>query len=200
MKFQKILSYVTLVIAALTLVLALSFCFGVMYDAQKYVSFKGANSINADALVNYSQKANDVLVIMAIVCILTAAFLFITATNKRRNYYVTNYVAIGILVVYALAFAIVMIIICVNCSNLADQINYVKWKELYEQTETSGAGTYFKNPRFYSESKATIILGIVLAVVLVIEIVAWVLNLVWKIKLMQGEKKLLAQDVHTEVA
>ncbi|MGN0805473.1 MAG: hypothetical protein ACI4MC_00420, partial [Candidatus Coproplasma sp.] len=125
--------------------------------------------------------------------------LFITATNKRRNYYITNYISLGIVIAYSLVFAIILIVICATAMGYANEIDYVKWKEYYDAYTTDRYGNIsYTNPRKYSESRLTLILGIVLAIVLLVEVAAWILNLIWKIKLMQGEKALLANGVEVK--
>lgn len=202
MKFQKILSFVSLIFAALVIVYGLCFISGTMFECLNYLPSNGKDKyeINAEGLYNYSQYANNVLVILAIVLLLTVITVYITATNKRRNYYITNYVSIGLVVAYAFAFAIVLIVICSKAIGYANEIDYVKWKEWYEQTtDTDKYGNFsYKNPRNYSEDKTTLILGIVIAVLLFVEIAAWIFNLIWKIKLMRGEKALLANGVEVK--
>ncbi|MGN0805946.1 MAG: hypothetical protein ACI4MC_02820, partial [Candidatus Coproplasma sp.] len=65
MKFQKILSTVSLVVAALSIVLGLCFCSGVMSEIISYLS--ESYGIGADNLYNYSQSANNTLIILSIV-------------------------------------------------------------------------------------------------------------------------------------
>ncbi len=197
MKFQKILSLVSLIVAALCIVLGLCFCSGVMSEIINYNSDKF--SIGCANLYEYSQKVNNTVLIMAIVLLLVVVTLFITSCNKRRNYYITNYISIALVVAYSVAFAIALIVICAKCSGYANEIDYVKWKEFYDAfTKDRYGNVSYTNPRNYSESRITIILGIVLAVVLIAEVAAWVLNLIWKIKLMQGEKALLANGVEVK--
>lgn len=197
MKFQKILSLVSLVVAALAIVLALCFCSGVMSEIINYLPEK--YSIGADKLYEYSQSANNTLVILSIVLLLAVVTIYISASNKRRNYYITNYVSLGIVIAYTLVFAIILFSICTTAMGYANEIDYVKWKEFYEAHTTDRYGNIsYTNPRNYSESRLTLVLGIVLAIVLLVEVAAWVLNLIWKIKLMQGEKALLANGVEVD--
>ena len=46
--------------------------------------------------------------------------------------------------------------------------------------------------QYYTKDCTTMVLLIVVAVVVLLEIAAWALALVWKLKLMKGEKQLLA--------
>lgn len=198
MKFQKILSLVSLILAALTIALSLCFCSGVLSGIIDYTtaSFEQPDVIKADALFEYSQSANDTLLILSIVLLLVVAVIYITSTNKRRNYYVTNYVAIGLIVLYGLAYAIAALVIIGTTNGYVNQVDFEAWKELCDASTTDRYGNVsYINPQTYTESRATIIIGIVLAVAVLADVAAWVLNLIWKIKLMQGEKALLAKGV-----
>lgn len=202
MKFQKILTLITLITAALAIVLALSFCTGV-FEAVRHYSIKLAEEDiwGGDALYVYSNGMNDMLLIMAIVLLLTVVLMCVMGCNKRRNYYITNYVAIGIFAVYALVFGIVLLVVCANCLNLYGQIDFAAWRE-YEAEMEMGAGgeMVYSHSRYYNDNCATIYLGIAMFVVLLVEIAAWVLNLIWKIKLMKGEKALLEQGAVEKAA
>ncbi|MDE6690782.1 MAG: hypothetical protein K2K04_02315, partial [Clostridia bacterium] len=217
MKFQKILALVTLILAALSFVLGILFCSGIIGESRIYTSGKFTytvkdpdndgkeivikNAINADALFEYTQIINNVIVIMAIVFILVVLTLFITSTNKRRNYYVTNYVAIGLVVLYSFVFAICMIVFCSKCVVLAQQIDMKMWKGLVDAVEYDDYNKPFKlYSQNYSESYITMILGYILSALVLVDIAAWVLNLIWKIKLMKGEKELLDGGFVQEVA
>ena len=208
MRFQKILTLVSLVTAALSFVLAVFYCSGIIYQSQAYTSVKNADSttlgnnvINADALYEYTQSANNTLVILAIVFILVITTLYITSTNKRRNYYITNYISIALVVIYSTVFAIILFSICSQAAVLAGQIDMAKWQELVAEFTTDRYGNKtFVNPQNYSESYITVILGFILGVVIIVEVAAWVLNTVWKIKMMKGEKALLAGNISKEVA
>lgn len=192
MKFQKILTLITLIVAALAVVLALSFSSGVFTAAKQY-SWKMADEdpFGADAIYVYANQINNTLLIMAIVLLVTTVLLYLMGCNKRRKYYITNYIAIGIFAVYALVFGIILLVFCANCITLYNQIDFEAWKA-HESILDPETG-YPKYTQYYNDNCATVYLGIVLFVVLLVNIAAWALNLVWKIKLMKGEKALLEQ-------
>ena len=193
MKFQKILALVTLIIAALATVLSLFFCSGILYAVISYckkTEFDDDPKFGVQALYEYSQSMNDVLVIMGIVLILTVVVLYAVGNSKRRNYYITNMVATGIYVVYAVVFAIVMLAVCGTCFSKMGEIDFDAWKAYEAQTDADGHLVRGQN---YNRNIATLVLGIMMSVVVLINAVAWVLNLLWKLKLMKGEKRLLEQ-------
>lgn len=191
MKYQKIISLVSLVFAALTIVY--SFCFngGMLFEIRYYVTPQYSVG-GAKELYDFTQSAANVMAIFSIVTLLTVAIIYLTNTNKRRNYYVTNYVAIGLVLLCTFACAIILLVVIGKTFSLCAAVDLDAWYQLYK----AGA----PNPQHYSTSKYTLIIGIFVAIIMLVVTVAWVLNLVWKIKLMQGEKALLRESEVKEVA
>lgn len=190
MKCQKILVLVSLIFAALTLVYSFFFVGGMLYEISFYTSehyFVGG----AKELHEYAQSANNTLVIMSIVLILCVVLNYIANSNKRRNYYVTNYIAIAVLVAFTVACSITFIVIMAKAFTLCGQVDVNAWYEHYTFVDRRGVRP---RPQHYSTSKISLIFGIILAVLMLVMAAAWILNTVWKIKLMQGEKALLKQS------
>ena len=190
MRFQKILMLVSLVVAALTFVFALFFLTGSLGYATK---FKDTNSINAENFVDASQNFVDTLVILSIVFILLAAVLFVTSCNTRRNYYVTNYVAIGLFVAFALFMTIFMIVNVSTTMNMF--LNEINWDIVPDKIAALGG--------LYDMSKSDVypfVIGYVVAAIVLVDAVFLVLSTVWKVLLMKGEKKLLegSANAHAE--
>ena len=186
MKFQKILSLVSLIFAAVTLVYSFSFNSGMLFEIQAY-AVEQYKVEGAKELVDFAKTANNILVIMSIVLLLCVVFIYLTQTNKRRKYYITNYIAIGLLVLFTLACSITFLVIIARTFALCGQVDTVEWLKKVEEL-TSGARL---NPQHYSLSKVSLILGIVVAVLMLVLIAVWVLNTLLKIKLMRGEENLL---------
>lgn len=209
MKFQKILTLASLLVGALVFVFAICFISGNLAELLYYNNssltgqgveaidtFYGADSFNAAA-----QTFVDVLVILAIVYICAVAVLYITSTNSRRNYYITNYVAIGLFAVVAAAVAMYLII---DLSVLLGEFANVDWDGMaYLRTLYWGRGStmkyYLAGAPEPDQSVTMFILGYVVAVIILVNIAAWALVLLWKIKLMKGEKELLAKGACAEV-
>ena len=180
---------VSLIVAALTFVYALFFVTGSLGYATKYGDF----SIGAEKLVETSQNFVDALVTICIVFILLAAVLFITSCNSRRNYYITNYIAIGLFVAFAL---FVTIFVIVNVSIIMNMfLNDIKWDIVPEQ-----AAKLMNKYPISKDDTYTFVLGYVVAAIVLIDAVLLVLNTVWKVLLMKGEKQLLngTANVQTE--
>ena len=191
MRFQKYLILAVLIFAALSFVYALSFCGGTVYQyGTLYNPVNGSERVQgAKALFKATQSYNDILIWLSIVFILVVVLNYVMATNRRRNYYVTNYISIGITVVYAVAFAAILAWMVTDTYTLFTAIDKVKAAELYRGTE----GLHYSISNF--------ILGYIVVGVSVVSAGLMIFNLVWKIKLMKGEKKLLeAAPVQSEIA
>lgn len=186
----------SLILSALCIFYAFAFSGGSLSDAFNFTTKKtDYDAIGADALYYFVQGSsttasfNNVIVILGIILLLFMVTLFITASNKRRNYYVTNYVSIIAAVAFAVFYAVFMIIQLSYGLSLYNQINFEEFKSLAEMLSVP-----------YSKSYVIFILGYILSVVVLIDAAALVYNLIWKIKLMQGEKKLLENGLVKEVA
>ena len=182
MRFQKILMLVTLVVAALSFVYALSFCGGTIYQYNSlYDQINKVEEVEgAEALFLASQKYNDILIGLSVAFIVIVALNFVMASQSRRNYYVTNYVSIILTAVYAVVFAILLLVFVSNTFSLFAAID----REVAE-FEYSLVMDDFKY------SVVNFILGYLMAALMIVNAVILVLILVWKIKLMKGEKQLL---------
>jgi hypothetical protein len=113
------------------------------------------------------------------------------ASQSRRNYYLTNYISIILTIVYAVVLSILLIVFVSQTFSLFLAVDKEAAITRYERLNGEGSFKY---------SISNFILGYIMAVVIICDAVALVLNLIWKIKLMQGERKLLAQGFNKEVA
>lgn len=198
MKFQKILSLVTLIIAAVVFVYAICFFSGNFGEILKYhsVRLEGFYA-GADVFIDNGQSFVDTLEILAIVYLVVIAVSYIMGNNSRRNYYITNYVSIAVLVAMTLVVALYGIISLAILTNAF--YNKVDWAGMKTVQDVYGS---FK-PVFQkdiSKSPAIFIIGFVIFFIVILSALVWVFNLIWKIKLMKGEKALLEQGFEKEVA
>lgn len=180
MRFQKILMYVSLVVGALTFVFALGFLTGSLGHIYYYVSQTGSD-INCENFLYTSQSYVSTLVALSIVFIVLAAVLFITSSHSRRNYYITNYIAIGVFIAFALAVFVFILVMVSHCMNI--YVNEIAWDKVVQQPLHEISLTY-----------TNFILGYVMAFIVLADAVCVALSLVWKILLMRGEKQLLAKS------
>ena len=201
MRFQKILALLTLIISAITIVYSFGFFTGDLATLSKIVTtrsfLRDYTDAQQNAMINTYYTAlsiNDLLMWLGIIFLLVVVFIYITASQKRRNYYKTNYIAVILAAAYAAVFAIIgiavisSVLISLNASVTADI-----WQAYKEYNDSNGLNNYMHNPvMFY--------IGYVVFAIVLVDALAWVYNLIWKMKLMKGEKALLEAGLKKEVA
>ena len=199
MRFQKILSIVSLVIAALTFVYALYFLTGSMGEVPYYFNRQGTQGdlINADKFMSTSQDFVSTLVALGITFIVLAVLIFLTSSHNRRKYYATNYIAMGLFVAFALAISLYAFIMIAKVQDLF--LNDICWK-----TGTGVGGDHNVADQWIIDHKlyrteTNFILGYILFTVVIVNAIVCALSTVWKILLIRGEKKLLADSAPAEV-
>lgn len=184
----------TLIVAAIAFVYSLCFFSGNLSDLMWYKGVDQSDMFNgADSFIYLAQGMINSMVYMCVVYFVVIAFIYITSTNSRRNYYITNYIMIGIVVAYALMIAIYGAIMLAMLMSSFYGMDWAALTEYYEVNEPIGAPSVSQSPVIF-------IIGMIVYVIVLINAVAWIYNLIWKIKLMKGEKQLLAQSFVKEVA
>ena len=184
---------VSLVISALTFVFAMAFLTGGMGEVTYYLSVTGGvttDLINCQKFVTASQDFVSTLEILSIVFILVAVFLLATASGTRRNYYITNYIAVGLFVAYALFIGIYILINVLQIQGL--YLNEIDW--------TKALGEAAKADHPLSKNVIGFGLGYAAFVIVLLDAIAVTLSTVWKVLLMKGEKNLLAASAAKGVA
>lgn len=181
---------VTLIVSALTFVYAVSFATPIsavikLTHAQSDIT---DDPINADGTYDLFQQFNVPLIVLSVIFILLVALCYIMACQKRRNYYVTNYVSIIATAAYAVVLCIIIIVFTAICHT--SFVNEIDW-DTYRNEYT----TYT-----YKDSQTVFWLGYVVALLTLVDAAALIYNMIWKIKLMKGEKQLLANGLVKEVA
>ncbi len=239
-KFQKVLSLLTLIIAAVAFVYVISFFSGNLSDMMYYRTLNHATSylevitltdangveqtfrftnsglgpvVTADFLDPYNtwiyaaQSAMSTLVVLCIVFFVIIALAYILCMNSRRNYYISNYVMSGIIIAYAAFLAIFGLAMVISLMSSFYEGAFYSLADSYANSSDLETVARFMvlqmNGVFdteISDSPLMFILGIVAFVLVLVVALAWVYNLIWKIKLMKGEKELLAKGLSTEVA
>ena len=122
--------------------------------------------------------------ISAIALILLAALLFVTSTSSRRKYYVGNYVATCLNVVAEIG---VTIWAHLQISSFKSQfIKTVDFDALEMWSGIWETPALTKNSTFWFDIHYLVFALVLIAAVLLI------VNVIWKRRLMQGEKALLA--------
>ena len=195
MRFQKYLCLAMLIVGALALVYAFCYSSGALSELGyvlgygDFTDYMTDTSKNSAQLYADIQGFNDALMYCAIVMILLAAILYITSCNKRRNYYITNYVATGACAGGNIIMSIILIALNAVWRSRFLNVDFKAWNDFNEfgKAIVGESDTY----SHYYESTLWFDIGFVVYLLVIIASVLLILNLVWKIKLMQGEKKLL---------
>lgn len=198
MKFQKYLCLVMLILGALSLAYAFFYLSGSMAELgqnrrieqgseEQFVStFTAADGKYDYKLYELIQPFNNTLMYCGIVMVLLAVVLYVTACNKRRNYYISNYVAIGACVGTNIVMSIVLMALNASWRSKFLNVDFDAWyasQQFYIENMPESA--------HYSESTLWFDLGFVVYALILAASLILVFNLVWKILLMRGEKKLL---------
>ncbi len=176
LRFQKIICLLAIVTAAIWFVYSLGFIttiYELLGTAGSYVAgsqlYKDMQGFNRD-FTNYSLYA-----------ILISLLLLITNTQIRRKYYISNYIATGVNVASAVAMPIYAFI---NLSKYAEQFDTKVDKEMLK------TWCDVRNMK-YTESTWLLDLNMVIGALSILVAIGLVVNLIWKISLMRGEKKLI---------
>ena len=209
MRFQKYLCLAMLILGALAI--AYSFCYatgglaelGQLIDSNSGKSQFTARQGKYDATLFVDiQGFNNALMYCGIIIILLAVGLYITACNRRRNYYISNYVATGVCAGGSIVISVIMMALNGVWMGRFKNVDFASWKSYNESNILMWQDIYKNDPEsltpellapytHYSESVAWFALGFVVYTLVIVASALLILNLVWKIKLMQGEKKLL---------
>ena len=201
MRFQKILALLTLIISAITIVYSFGFFTCDLATLSKIVTtrsfLRDYTDAQQNAMINTYYTAlsiNDLLMWLGIIFLLVVVFIYITASQKRRNYYKTNYIAVILAAAYAAVFAIIGIaVISSVLISLNASVTPEIWQAYKEYNDTNGLNNY-------SHTAVMFYIGYVVFAIVLVDALAWVYNLIWKIKLMKGEKALLEAGLKKEVA
>lgn len=206
MRFQKILVLLALIVSAITIVYAFGFFTGDLATLHNMINLSATNFFRRqptdvqNALYSVWSNAsiiNTLLMWLGIAFLLIVAFLYITASQSRRNYYTSNYVAVILAAVYAIVFAIVGI---ATITYLVISLNTSVTPDIWQAYQAYCSNTGGLAETYYSHSPAMLYIGYVLYVIVLGIGVALIYNLIWKIKLMKGEKALLEGGLQKEVA
>ena len=219
MRFQKYICLAMLLVGALALVYAFCYCSGALTELGQSVQitttdegsariplFTPAEGKYGVDLFYDVQDFNNLLMIMGIVMILLAVLLYITSCNKRRNYYVSNYVATGVCAVGDIVISLILLVMNASWHAKFLNVDFNAWYfcDSYETYRAIGAGSKihfaFDVPKDTPAttvlqpdlgSQLWFILGYVVYALVIVAAIVLILNLIWKVLLMKGEKKLL---------
>lgn len=193
MRFQKYICLAMIIVGAIGLIYAFCYCTGSISELGQAIIPIGSNRVSAftarkgmnDATLFTKIKSfNDILMYCGIVMVLLAVLLYITACHKRRNYYVTNYVAIGLCAGGNIVMSLVLMILNAHWKSEFLNVDFEAWLNAY-----AGMPEWSVH---YSDSTTWFDIGFGVYILIILASLVLILNLIWKIMLMKGEKKLLA--------
>ncbi len=187
MKLQRIFCIFALIAAACVFIYSLGMLTD-LYDSLYPMMRNPDNLEETDvpgSIIYYDmQPFNHQLVISAIALILLAALLFVTSTSSRRKYYVGNYAATCLNVVAEIGVTIwAHLQISSFKSQFIETVDFdalEMWSGIWETPALT------KNSTFWFDIHYLVFALVLIAAVLLI------VNVIWKRRLMQGEKALLA--------
>jgi len=187
MKLQRIFCIFALIAAACVFIYSLGMLTD-LYDSLYPMMRNPDNLEETDvpgSIIYYDmQPFNHQLVISAIALILLAALLFVTSTSSRRKYYVGNYIATCLNVAAEIG---VSVWAHLQISSFKSQfINTVDFDALEMWSGIWETPAMTKSSTFWFDIHYLVFALVLIAAVLLI------VNVIWKRRLMQGEKALLA--------
>lgn len=197
MKFQRWLCLCLIIVGAALIVYACLWKTGMLAAmgtiCNKAQGYAPAGVEEAELFFE-SDSYNTALLWLGIASLLAACLLYVFANHKRRNYYVTNYVMSIFVAVVDFVIAVVAIvydsIYLVDLNTLkGNEIFLANWQAIYEENEVA-----------YSTNTGMFVFGYIVCALLIVGAVFLILNMLWKRKLMHGEKELLGQSFAGEVA
>lgn len=199
MKFQKWMCLVMLIAGALGLLYAFCYMTGSLSELGQNINpgtthtskFTAKQGLNDALLYDDIQGFNTLMMYFGIAMILLAVVLYITASNKRRNYYVSNYVATGLCAGGNIVMSLVCLIMNASWRSEFLKVDFESWKAFNE----SGVELGLITETHYGDSTAWFDVGFAVYAIIIVASVLLVLNLIWKIMLMKGEKQLLSKSM-----
>lgn len=184
MILQRITSFLLLAAAVLVFVYSLGIITD-LYDSLYLVSsYKETSSMYVEGSYVYlnMQEFNRQFTAASIILILTAVALFVFKSHDRRKYYVANYITIAVNAVANIAVSVWAITNVFKYKAEFLLIDFAKLKEISLLLPDSVS--YTESTFWFDIS--IFVFGVVFAVTLLS-----LVNLIWKIVLMNAEKKLI---------
>ncbi len=183
MRFQKIFCFIALFSSVLVFIYSL----GIMTDLYDTLYTTMMDPTNIDEtwvpgsqVYYHMQGFNKTLLAGSIVMILLAVLLFITNTDKRRKYYIANYVSTGLFSAFTICFSVWA------HSNI--QLYRAEWKNV-DFAALKDFSDMFKTT--YTESTFWFDIHYLVFGISLVAVVLLVFNVYWKISLMKEEKRLV---------
>ncbi|MDE6586063.1 MAG: hypothetical protein K2K80_05235, partial [Clostridia bacterium] len=147
MRFQKYICLAMIIVGALALAYALCYASGALSELGHLVEADGTSKFHTYEEGKYDatlfvdiQGFNNALMYCGIVMILLAVCLYITSCNKRRNYYVTNFVATGACAGGNIVMSVILMALNGVWMGKFNNVDFAAWKQFNEE----GAADFIK--------------------------------------------------------
>lgn len=184
-KCQKILCIAAIITCALTFLYALGLMtdlYDALYSTMRNPYDLTETDVPGSILYYMMQDFNKALLKRSIGLILLACFLFLTQTHVRRKYYIGNYVSVGLYSVATVAYTVwAHAYIEGYKAAFLTQVDFTALEKHAKMWKTAYIDSTFWFDAHY----------VVYAILLVITVLL-LLNLIWKIRLMKAEQRLIA--------
>ena len=184
-KCQKLLCIVAVIACAITFLYALGLMtdlYDALYSTMRNPADLTETDVPGSILYYDMQDFNRSLLKFSIGLILLACLLFLTQTHARRKYYVGNYVSVGLYSVAAVAYTVwAHARIEGYKAAFLTQVDFEALKKHAKMWKTAYVDSTFWFDAHYA----------VYAILLVVTVLL-LLNLIWKIRLMKAEQRLIA--------
>ena len=184
-KCQKLLCIVAVIACAITFLYALGLMtdlYDALYSTMRNPYDLTETDVPGSILYYDMQDFNRSLLKFSIGLILLACLLFLTQTHVRRKYYIGNYASVGLFAVAAVAYS-VWAHGCIEGYKTAflTQVDFEALKKHAKMWKTAYVDSTFWFDAHY----------VVYAILLTVTALLLV-NLIWKIRLMKEEQRLIA--------
>ena len=184
-KCQKILCIAAIIACALTFLYALGFMtdlYDALYSTMRNPYDLTETDVPGSILYYMMQDFNKALLKYSIALILLACLLFLTQTHVRRKYYIGNYVSVGLYSVATVAYTVwAHAYIEGYKAAFLTQVDFTALEKHAKMWKTAYIDSTFWFDTHYA----------VYAVLLIVTVLL-LLNLIWKIRLMKAEQRLIA--------
>ena len=184
-KCQKILCIAAIIACALTFLYALGFMtdlYDALYSTMRNPYDLTETDVPGSILYYMMQDFNKALLKYSIALILLACLLFLTQTHVRRKYYIGNYVSVGLYSVATVAYTVwAHAYIEGYKAAFLTQVDFTALEKHAKMWKTAYVDSTFWFDAHY----------VVYAILLVVTVLL-LLNLIWKIRLMKAEQRLIA--------
>ncbi|MBR3307661.1 MAG: hypothetical protein IKI75_10490 [Lachnospiraceae bacterium] len=187
MRFQKLICLFSLIAGAICFLYSLGIMtdlFDSLYSTMRAGDDPNQNFVVPGAYVYYEMQGfNRLFTRLSIGLIVVSLLYFITNTNVRRRYYIGNYIAVGVNVLYSLVFIIWGHVQIESYKAKFLQVDFAALKAYAEQWNS-----YYTDSTFWFDIHYPVF-GIVF-ILAALQLV----NLFWKRKLMKEEGELIGKE------